>query len=85
MTNSLLFPKIRKALRQVASESIALVESSQGQQAGITGDLATRKISSNGSVPVEGKGQLWYTTRCHFEVLRKRMLGCAKTQCSSIF
>jgi hypothetical protein len=83
--DAIFFTHIRKALRQIASKSIALIKSPQGQQASITGDLATRKIGSNGSVSVEGKGQLWYTTRCHFEVLRKRMLGSAKTQCSSIF
>ena len=42
-----------------------LIKGPQRQQAGITGDLATRKISSNGSVSVEGKGKLWYITRCH--------------------
>ena len=42
-----------------------LIKGPQRQQTGITGDLTTRKISSNGSVSVEGKGQLWYTTRCH--------------------
>jgi len=40
-------------------------EGAQRQQAGITGDLSTRKIGSNGSMSVEGKGELWYTTRCH--------------------
>jgi hypothetical protein len=64
---------------------VALLKGPQGQQAGITSDLTTRKIGSNGSVSVEGKCELWYITRCHFEVLRKRMLGSAKTQCSSIF
>jgi hypothetical protein len=62
-----------------------LIKGSQRQQAGITGDLTARKISSNGLVSVEGKRQLWYITRCHVSVLRKRMLGSAKTQCSSIF
>jgi hypothetical protein len=52
-------------------------KNSQRQQAGITGDLTARKISSNGSVSVEGKRQLWYT-RCHLWVLRKRMLGSLK-------
>jgi hypothetical protein len=32
-----------------------LIKSPQRQQAGITGDLTARKISSNGSVSVEGK------------------------------
>jgi hypothetical protein len=64
---------------------MSLIEGPQRQQAGITGDLTARKISSNGSVSVEGKRQLWYITRCHVSVLRKRMPGSPKTQCSSIF
>jgi hypothetical protein len=64
---------------------MTLIEGPQGQQAGVTGDLSTRKIGSNGSMSVEGKGELWYITRCHLWVLRKRMPGSAKTQCSSIF
>jgi hypothetical protein len=54
-----------------------LIKSPQRQQAGITGDLTARKISSNGSVSVEGKRQLWYT-RCPLWVFRKRMAGFAK-------
>jgi hypothetical protein len=52
-------------------------EARKGSSAGITGDLTARKISSNGSVSVEGKRQLWHT-RCHLWVLRKRMLGSLK-------
>jgi hypothetical protein len=54
-----------------------LIKSPQRQQAGITGDLTARKISSNGSVSVEEKRELWYTRR-HLWVLRKRMLGSLK-------
>jgi hypothetical protein len=68
---------ITDALCQVASESMPLIKSPQRQQAGITGDLTARKISSNGSVSVEGKRELWYTRR-HLWVLRKRMLGSLK-------
>jgi len=64
---------------------MTLIEGPQGQQAGVTGDLSTRKIGSNGSMSVEGKGELWYITRYNLWVLRKRMPGSAKTQCSSIF
>ena len=85
MTDTLFFTNLRKAFRQITSKSVALIKGPQGQQTSITGDLTARKIGSNGSVSVEGKGQLWYITRCPFEVLRKRMLGSAKTQCSSIF
>jgi hypothetical protein len=37
---------------------MTLIEGPQRQQAGITGDLSTRKISSNGSMLVEGKREL---------------------------
>jgi hypothetical protein len=62
-----------------------LIKGPQRQQAGITGDLATRKVSSNGSVSVEGKGKLWYITRCNVLGAPKENAGFAKTQCSSIF
>jgi hypothetical protein len=68
---------ITDALCQAASKSMPLIKSPQRQQAGITGDLTARKISSNGSMSVEGKQQLWYT-RCHLWVLRKRVLGSLK-------
>jgi hypothetical protein len=42
-----------------------LIKGPQRQQAGISGDLTARKISSNDLVSVEGKGKLWYITRCH--------------------
>jgi hypothetical protein len=45
---------------------MALIEGPQRQQAGVAGDLSTRKIGSNGSMLVGGKRELWYTTRCHF-------------------
>jgi hypothetical protein len=77
MTHTRIVAIITDALRQAASESMPLIKSPQRQQAGITGDLTARKISSNGSVSVEGKRQLWYT-RCHLWVLRKRMLGSLK-------
>jgi len=56
---------------------MALIKGPQRQQTGIRSDLTTRKISSNDAMSVEGKGQLWYTTRCQLWVLRKRMLGSA--------
>jgi hypothetical protein len=62
-----------------------LIKGPQRQQAGISGDLTARKISANGSVSVEGKGKLWYITRCHVLGAPKENAGFAKTQCSSIF
>jgi hypothetical protein len=38
---------------------MALIEGTQGQQTGIAGDLAARKISTDGLMTVEGEGQLW--------------------------
>jgi hypothetical protein len=84
VTHTRIVAIIPDALCQATSEPMPLIKSPQRQQAGIAGDLATGKISANGSVSVEGKQQLWYT-RCPLWVLRKRMLGSAKTQCSSIF
>jgi len=58
MTNPFLFARITDALYQPARQTMSVVKSPQRQQAGITGNLAPRKINSNGSVSVEGKGQL---------------------------
>jgi hypothetical protein len=55
MTQTRIVAIITDALCQAASESVPLIKSPQWQQAGITGDLTARKISSNGSVSVEGK------------------------------
>jgi hypothetical protein len=38
---------------------MALIESSQRQQTGVTGNLATGKIGADGLMTVEGEGQLW--------------------------
>jgi hypothetical protein len=65
MTNSFLFARITDELCQPVSEPIPLIKGPQRKETGVRTDLSTRKISSNGLVPVEGKGQLWYTTRCH--------------------
>jgi hypothetical protein len=54
--DTIFFTHIRQALRQIASKSIALIKSPQGQQASITGDLAARKIHSDNVLSVEGKG-----------------------------
>jgi hypothetical protein len=65
VTNTLIVAIITDAICQAASEPMPLIKGAQRQQSGITGDLTARKISSNGSVSVEGKGKLWYITRCH--------------------
>jgi hypothetical protein len=65
VTHTRIVAIITDALCQAASEPIPLIEGPQRQQSGIAGDLTARKISTNGSVSVEGKGKLWYITRCH--------------------
>jgi hypothetical protein len=84
MTNPFLLARITKLFCQSASEPIALIKGPQWQKTGIRTDLSTGKISSNGLVSVEGKGQLWYTTRRHLWDAPKENAGFAKTQCSSI-
>src|ERR1700720_3233741 len=83
--HALLLTQVTEQRGPVASQMMTLIEGPQGQQAGVTGDLSTRKIGSNGSMSGEGKRELGDITRGHFWVLRKRMPGSAKTQCSSIF
>jgi hypothetical protein len=46
--NTLLFTQIGKALRQIASKSMALIKSPQGQQASITGDLTPEPLEWRG-------------------------------------
>jgi hypothetical protein len=41
-------------------------------------------VTPEGLVSVEGKGQLWYTTKCHLWDAPKENVGFAKTQCSSL-
>jgi hypothetical protein len=66
MTDAPILTWIAEEVSPIAGQMMTLIEGPQGQQAGVTGDLSTRKIGSNGSMSVEGKGKLWYTTRCHF-------------------
>jgi len=82
--DTLFFTKIRKALHQIASKPNDIDQKPEGNRpASLV--IWHEKIGSNGSVSVEGNARRWYTTRGQFEVLRKRMLGSVKTQCSSIF
>src|SRR6267154_1151262 len=83
--HALLLTRVAEERGPVPRQIMPLIEGSQCQQAGITGDLSTRKIGSNGSVPVEGKRQLWYITRCRGLGAAKETVGFAKTRCSSIF
>jgi hypothetical protein len=38
---------------------VALIESPQGQKAGVAGDLAPGKVGVDGLMTMEGEGQLW--------------------------
>src|SRR5271169_2864824 len=70
---TLIFARVVQSLGEIASESMAMIKSTQGQQTCITADLSARKICVNGSASVEGENQLWYTV-CH-------SLGCSEREC----
>ena len=59
MTHAVILTRIAQACSPVAGQTMVLIEGTQGQQTGITGDLATRKIGADGLMTVEGEGQLW--------------------------
>ena len=65
MANPFLFASITDAFCQPVSKPITLIKGPQRKETGVRTDLSTRKINSNWLVLVEGKGQLWCTTRCH--------------------
>jgi hypothetical protein len=50
--------RIAEELDQVAGQMMAFVKSPQRQQTGITGDLASGKITVNGTMVVEGEAEL---------------------------
>ena len=64
MPHAFVISRVAEQCSAVEGQMMPLVEGAQ-RRAGITADLATRKISSNGFVSVEGKRKLWYITRCH--------------------
>ena len=74
VTDAILLTRITEQLGQVASQMMALIEGAQRQQTGVAGDLAARKIRTNGLVAVEGEVQLWYTG-CHVADAPKRCAG----------
>jgi hypothetical protein len=51
--------EIAEASGHLVGQMMALIEGSQRQQAGITGDLAAGKIGADGLMTVEGEDQLW--------------------------
>jgi hypothetical protein len=84
MLHALIVARIPQPPGQIASESLALIESAQGQETGVTGDLPARKIHADGFGAVEEEGKLCYTG-CHALDAPKGNSGFAKAQCSSTF
>jgi hypothetical protein len=84
VTDSFIFTRVTYALGQTLCKAVALVESAEGQQTGVTTDLPATKIHTDGFCTVEREIKLWYT-RCHFADAPKGNVGFAKTQCSSTF
>jgi hypothetical protein len=58
MADPFLLSRIAEELDQVAGQMMAFVKSPQRQQTGITGDLASGKITVNGTMAVEGEMEL---------------------------
>ena len=59
MAQAVVLSRIAEVSGPIASQRMALVEGSQRQQTGVTGDLATGKIGADGLMTVEGECQLW--------------------------
>jgi hypothetical protein len=59
MPHAVGLPRIVEGRGPVAGQMMALIESVQGQQTGIAGDLAPRKIGADGLMAVEGESELW--------------------------
>src|SRR5256886_12103332 len=83
--HALLLTRVAEQRGPVPRQMMTLIEGSQCQQAGITGDLSTRKIGSNGSMLVGGKRELWDITRWYGLGAPKENVGFAKNPGSSIF
>ena len=58
MAHPFLLSRITEELDQVAGQMMAFVKSAQRQQTGITGNLASGKITVNGTAAVEGEAKL---------------------------
>jgi hypothetical protein len=59
MAQAVVLSRIAEASGPVTSQMMALIEGSQRQQTGVTGNLAAGKIGANGLMTVEGEVQLW--------------------------
>jgi hypothetical protein len=58
MAQAVVLSPIAKVGGPLASQIMALIEGSQRQQTGVTGNLATGKIGADGLMTVEGEVQL---------------------------
>jgi hypothetical protein len=58
MAHPLVISRIAEERGPVAGQMMAFVKRSQRQQTGVTGDLASGKITVNGTMAVEGEAEL---------------------------
>jgi hypothetical protein len=58
MAYPFIISRVAEELDQIAGQMMALVKSAQRQQTGVTGDLASRKITLHGTMVVEGEAEL---------------------------
>jgi hypothetical protein len=58
VAQAVVLPRIAQVSRPLLGEMMALIEGSQRQQTGVTGNLTARKIGTNGLMTVEGEVQL---------------------------
>ena len=58
MAQAVVLPRIAQVSGPLLGEMMALIEGSQRQQTGVTGNLTARKIGTDGLMTVEGEVQL---------------------------
>jgi hypothetical protein len=85
MLRALRVAGIGQPRRLVAGQMMALIESTQRQQASVTGDLAAGKICADSLMTVEGETQLWVEHFVSSDGCSERECWVAETQCSSPF
>ena len=69
MAHAVALARIAQVAREVARQSMALVEAAQGKATSVAADLPTGKVTTKRLITVEGEDQLWYTI-CHSRMLR---------------
>ena len=58
MPHTFIISRVAEELDPVAGQMMAFVKSPQRQQTGVTGDLASGKITVNGTMVAEGEAEL---------------------------